>query len=143
MAAAFKAKNYTEAVSLGHKVLENIPKDFDANLLMAASYNSLGDFRKGLLYSTKLEALVENDEKKSWTFMQLMAVNYGLGNKETSKKYYDLTKSIKLSEKAKAELNTLIKWLGLDDFYNQWNTVETENLIFHFENSVKEEARNR
>ncbi|AZB01991.1 hypothetical protein EG359_21430 [Chryseobacterium joostei] len=143
MVAAFKTKNYIEALSLGHKVLENIPNDFDANLLMAASYNNLGDFQKSLLYSTNLETLSENDEKKSWALMQLMAANYGLGNKEASKKYYDLVKSIKLSEKAKTELNTLIKRLGLDDFYNQWNIVETENLIFHFENSISEEARNR
>ncbi|RLJ31796.1 hypothetical protein CLU97_1235 [Chryseobacterium sp. 7] len=143
MAAAFKTKNYTEAISLGHDVLENAPDDFDVNLLMAASYNSLGDFHKSIFYAKKLETLADNNERKSWALMQLMTVNYGLGNKEASKKYYDKVKSIKLSEKTMAELNTLQSWLGLDDFYKQWNTVETEDLIFHFENSVNEKTRNR
>lgn len=143
MTAAFKAKNYKEAVSLGQKVLETNPSDFEANLIISASYNSLGDFQNALPYSKKLESTAESDEQKSWMLMQVMMANYGLGNKEISKKYYDKAKSIKGPEKAVLELDHLGKYLGFDSFYDQWITVETENMIFHFDPSISQETRNK
>lgn len=143
MTVAFKTKNYKEAVSLGQKVLEINQSDFEANLIMSASYNSLGDFQNALPYSKKLESIAESDEQKSWMFMQAMVANYGLGNKEISKKYYDKAKSIKGPEKAVLELDHLGKYLGFDSFYDQWIIAETQNMIFHFDPSVSQETRNR
>ncbi|WP_131705370.1 tetratricopeptide repeat protein [Chryseobacterium sp. BLS98] len=143
MTAAFKAKNYKEAVSFGQKILESNPGDFESNLIISASYNSLGYFHDALSYSKKLKSLAESDEQKSWTFMQLMAVNYGLGNKEVSRKYYDKAKNIKVPESVAAELSSLAKGFGFDSFYDQWITVETENIIFHFEPSISREIRNK
>ncbi|MGG5210301.1 tetratricopeptide repeat protein [Chryseobacterium sp. MIQD13] len=143
MTTAFKTKNYKEALSLGQKVLENNSGDFEANLIISASYNSLGDFQKALPYSKKLEVIAESDEQKSWTFMQLMVANYGLDDKETSRKYYDQAKKINAQEKTVVELDNLGKVLGFDSFYDQWTTIETENMIFHFDPSINQETRNK
>ncbi|WP_276729735.1 tetratricopeptide repeat protein [Chryseobacterium carnipullorum] len=143
MADAFKIKDYTEALSLAHKVLETDPDDFKTNLIISSSYNSLGDFKNALLYSVKLENIAKTDEEKSWTWMQLTVLNYGLGNKEASKKYYEKAKSVEQTEKSAAELDTLGRLLGLDKFYNDWVIVETENMIFHFESSVNKETIDR
>lgn len=142
MMTAFKTKNYKEAVSLGQKALENNPDDFNTNLIITASYNSLGDFQNALLYSKTLENIAQSDEQKSWAFMQLLVVHYGLGNKKKSKEYYDKAKNINAPEKAVSELADIGKLFGFDGFYDHWNTIETENIIFHFENSINEETRN-
>ncbi|NML71114.1 DUF4919 domain-containing protein [Chryseobacterium sp. RP-3-3] len=143
MKDAFKTKDYKEAVSLGQEVLETTPEDFETNLIISASYNSLGDFQNALLYSGKLENIAKSDQEKSWTLMQLMAVNYGLGNKEAARKYYEKAKNIQQTGKAALELDNLGRLMGFDGFYDQWITVETENIIFHFESSINQETRNK
>lgn len=142
MAEAMKNKNYQKVISLGNKLLSENPDDFEINLGMSMVYNGYSDHKNALFYSEKLEKLAQQDWEYCWAFIQLMRAHYEVGNNIVSRGYYDKAKNSKGTQNADAELNYLGRLLGFDKLYDSWRTIETANIIFHFEGSINQDKIN-
>ena len=138
LAEAFKNGEFQKVIELSNnKILRN-PDDFETHLIIAKSYNEVGEFKQAGEVLKQCERLMKLDWEKSWTLIESIKTNYGIGNVDNAKQNFldaKKVKGTKNSEKALREIGLLI---GFDELYNNWKIKVTENIIFHIDNSISD-----
>lgn len=136
----YNSHDYESAIEKAKPLLEKDPNNVDLNLLIGRSLTDLADYKNALPYLALAE---KNDRKNSW--QKAWALNY-MGTCYYMLKDYRnaellLSECIKLNATKNATNDAYAKTLvfGLNDFFRSWNTVETENFCFHFQNMSTEE----
>lgn len=143
MVETFSKGNFDQTIELGKKILETDSLDFDANLMIVKAYNEKADFANACIYLRKCKSLVKYDWQKSWTFIEAVITDFGLGNADEARKSFFEAKQINGTKNSERKLKEIGYILGFDEFYNNWKIRESENIIFHFENTVSDEEIER
>ena len=136
MSEYFKNGNLDKAIELGKLVLENEPNDFETILLMARAENEKGEFQKATPYLKMANELMNENWQKSWTLIEMSKNYFGLGKTKEASIYFKKASRIEGTKSSMKELKKFGMVSGLDEYYNNWIVIETENLIFHFEEKI-------
>jgi tetratricopeptide (TPR) repeat protein len=78
----------------------------------------------------KTKLIAEN--KAGWYYAWLISVNYFLGDYQLSKSYLNKCLSIDENNELSNLAQKFSKYFGFNEYYNSWQTLETDNLIFHY-----------
>ena len=130
----FRHKEFDKVILQTESLLKGDSLNIDFNLLVGCSYTHIGDIKKSINY---LEIVKNNSPEKSW--QKSWALNY-LGNNYFILQEYDKSKnafeecvSLKPSKDIVNEAKHSLSILGLDSYYKDWITIETDHFIFHFQ----------
>ncbi|GGH48209.1 hypothetical protein IA57_04330 [Mangrovimonas yunxiaonensis] len=135
MSNAFKNKEFEKVIELGKQVLESEPNDFDGLLGIGKAYNFLNKFENANTYLEKAINCAKQDWQFAWANIELMESNFAIGKIEQAKKYYKKSLEYKGTKNSTKKLRGLALLFGFDKVYENWEIMETENIIFHFQNS--------
>ena len=138
MAESFWKGNYDKVIEIGKKILESEPNDFETILFIASSEDEKGNFENAIPYLENAKKMMSEDWQKSWTFLELAKNNFGTGKIEDAKLYYNEALKIKGTKNSEKKLKEFGMLTGLDEFYKNWKTKETKDIIFHYENTINE-----
>ena len=139
MMEAIMKKQPDKAIEIGQKLLQTDPNSFETNFLFSKAYNEKYDFKNALTFIEKSQNLTKEDWQKSWILVESIQTYYGLGKITEAKSIYEKAKQIKGTKNSETELKYWGILLGFDDLYKDWKTVESQNLIFHFQSSISDE----
>jgi len=134
MSNAFKNKEFEKVIELGKQVLESEPNDFDGLLGIGKAYNILNEFENAIAYLEKALNCSEQDWQFAWSNIELIESNFSIGNIEQAKEYYKKSLEYKGTKNSTKKLRGLALLFGFDKVYKNWKIIETENIIFHFQN---------
>lgn len=138
MSNAFKNKEFEKVIELGKQIIESEPNDFDGLLGIGKAYNNLNKFNNAISYLEKAQNCAEKDWQYAWVNIELMESHFAIGNIKKSQGYYKNSLEYKGTKNSTKKLKVLALLFGFNKTYNDWETLETENIIFHFqsENSI-------
>ncbi|HMK06113.1 MAG TPA: hypothetical protein VK476_01200, partial [Flavobacterium sp.] len=139
MAENFRKGNYDKTIGIGKQILETEPNDFETILLIARAEDEKGNFKNAIPYLGRAKKLMTEAWQKSWTFLELAKNSFGTGKIEDAKSHYNEALKINGTANSEKELKKFGMLTGLDEFYENWKTKETKNLIFHYENTINED----
>ena len=138
MIEALKNNEVEKAIEIGNRLLQEEPDSFETNFLFAKAYNAKFDFKNANYYITKADSLSIEDWQKSWVFVEAIQTYYGLGEIKKAQSLYHEAKKSKGTKNSEKSLNQWGLLFGFDNLYNDWKIIETENIIFHFQNTISE-----
>lgn len=127
---------YEKAIEIGKGLLISEPDSFNTYLSLLKAYNGYCDYENAQKYIDKSIKLSNVNWQKSWTFIEATYAFFGAGKVMEARKMYDNAKLYEGTKKSVKALNSLSLLFGFDDLYNDWEKVETENMIFHFQNGI-------
>lgn len=136
MSNAFKNKEFEKVIELGKKILESKPNDFDVLLGIGIAYNILNEFNKAIPFLEKAKDCSEKGGQFAWSNVELMESNFAIGNIEKANKYYKKSLEYNGTKNSTKKLKGLALLFGFDNYYESWETLETENITFHFQNGT-------
>jgi len=136
MVEAFRNDDLKKAIELAAKIISVDSIDIDANLMLLKAYNEKGDFPNALSYLKKCELLADKDWVKSWVAIESIKTYFGLGNIDEAKKAFFQANEIKGTENSFKELKYIGLLFGFDKIYEDWKIRTSENIIFHFEETI-------
>jgi hypothetical protein len=84
------------------------------------------------------ERLMKLDWEKSWTLVESIKTNFGIGNIEEAKQNFVDAKKVKGTKNSEKALREIALLIGFDELYDNWKIKVTENIIFHFDNSISD-----
>lgn len=126
----YNKKEYDKAIKLAQTTLISSPDDFETQLMLLKIYNSKCDYPAARALLTKLSS---NDEK---FLIESLKTHYGLGNTKEAKRIYDQLIKDSKNGVLKKELLKFGLVTGLDLIYDDWKIKETQNIVFHFQQSI-------
>jgi len=143
MSNAFKNKEFEKVIELGKKIVESEPNDFDGLLGIGKAYNILNEFNNAISFLERAQECAEKDWQYAWANIELTESYFAIGNIKKSQEFYNKSLEFKGTKNSTKKLKGLALLLGLDEIYKDWKTLETENIIFHFQNgnSITDEKR--
>ena len=141
MMEALKLNQPDIAIKIGQDSKNN-SDSFEINFLFAKAYNQKKDFKNAELFIEKAKVLSNENWQKAWTLVESIQTYYGLGKISEAKNAYEKAKTIPGTKNSDNELKYWGILFGFDELYKDWKTVESKNLIFHFENTISEENIN-
>ncbi|WP_136465106.1 tetratricopeptide repeat protein [Flagellimonas onchidii] len=134
---AFKNREYEKAIELGKQLVELHPNDYDGLLVIGKSYNLSNNFKNAIPY---LHKAIDNCEKGwqfAWANIELMESHFALGNKNEAYKHFKESLNYKGTQNSNKKLRRLALLFGFGEYYEEWKTIEGQNVIFHFQEGVK------
>lgn len=132
---AFKNGEFEKVIELGKKILESEPNDFDGLLGIGKAYNNLNEFNNAIPFLDRAKESAEKDWQYTWVNIELMESYFAVGNIKQAKEYYNKSLERKGTKNSTKKLRNLALLFGFDKAYDDWETMETDNVIFHFQNS--------
>ncbi|WP_418602140.1 tetratricopeptide repeat protein [Hwangdonia sp.] len=136
MSIAFKNKEFEKVIKLGKQLIESEPNDFDGLLGIGKAYNILNEFNNAIPYLEKAINCSEKDWQFAWSNIELMESNFAIGNLDKAKEYYNKSLEYKGTKNSTKKLKGLALLYGFDEVYENWKILETDNIIFHFQNGT-------
>lgn len=129
---------YDEVIVKVNELLVSQPENSNLNLLLGRSYVDKGLFNEGEVY---LLNVCENPNSKiwmkAWAMNYLGRINYLKGNRFLAKKYFIDCINLNATKNVTNASKNLLIVSGLDDFYLNFEVVESEHITFHFQpNSI-------
>lgn len=137
-AEAFKNGDFRKVIALSNNEVLRNPHDFETHLIIAKSYNEIADFKQAGFFLKQCERLIKLDWEKSWTLIESIKTNFGIGNIDDAKQNFLDAKKVKGTQNAEKALKEIGLLIGFDELYNNWTIKVTENIIFHFDNSISD-----
>lgn len=139
MVETFLKGNYNKTIELGQKIIETEPNDFETNLMILRAYNEKSDYTNAYAFVQKCKSLMKQDWEKSWTLTESTITNFGIGNIDEARKNFNEAKQIRGTKNSEKKLKEIGLVLGFDEIYNNWKTRDSQNIFFHFENTISDE----
>ena len=133
---ALITKDYEKSIPIIKKLLKDEPNNSELNGTLGKIYNEQGKFNESIPYLIKAEKLATKDWEYAWTYIELMTSYFGIGYKEKALDYYRKTKEFKGTKNSNNTLHSRELLLGFDELYNDWYSTETDNIIFHFQDTL-------
>jgi len=138
LAEAFKNGDFHKVIELSNNEILRNPDDFETHLIIAKSYNEVADFKQAAIFLKQCERLMKLDWEKSWTLVESIKTNFGIGNIEEAKQNFVDAKKVKGTKNSEKALREIALLIGFDELYDNWKIKVTENIIFHFDNSISD-----
>ncbi|MBK7213260.1 MAG: hypothetical protein IPH88_08250 [Bacteroidales bacterium] len=135
MSKAFYQHDFDKALLLADEILKENPKDIDANLGAAKSWNGKIEYANAIPYLTIILENANEDWQFAWANIEMMKALYGLGQLQKAGEYYAKAKACEGTASSGKELKYYALLFGFDEYYSNWKTVESENIIFHFQDT--------
>ncbi|WP_298239495.1 hypothetical protein [uncultured Algibacter sp.] len=136
MSNAFKNKEFEKVIELGKQVIQSEPNDFDGLLGIGKAYNILNEFNDAIPYLEKAKNCSDKDWQYAWANIELMESYYTIGNIKKAQEFYENSLKYKGTKNSTKKLRGLALLFGFDKAYEDWETKETKNIIFHFQNGT-------
>ena len=136
MSNAFKNKEFEKVIKLGKQLVESQPNDFDGLLVIGKAYNILNEFNNAIPYLEKAINCSAKDWQFAWSNIELMESNFAIGNIEKAKEFYKKSLEYKGTKNSTKKLKGLALLFGFDKVYENWKTLKTNNITFHFQNGT-------
>lgn len=133
MSNAFKNKEFEKVIELGKQLIESEPNDFDGLLGIGKAYNILNEFNSAIQYLEKARDCSKKDWQIAWSNIELMESNFAIGNIRRANEYYKESLKYNGTKNSSKKLKGLALLFGFDKVYDNWEKLETENIIFHFQ----------
>lgn len=131
----YNLQDLTSVIEQAKPLLENDPNNTDLNLLVGRSYTDQVDYKNAIPY---LESTIQNDKnnswRKAWALAYLGTCHFMLQDYANSKKSIKACFDLDVTKNVNQYANKLILLFGFDDFYKDWEIVESDNFRFHFQN---------
>jgi len=131
----YNSQEYKPAIDKAKSLLQSEQNNVDLNLVIGRSYADLEEFENAIIY---LESAVANDNHNTWR--KAWALSY-LGtcyfmSQDYKKSESSLNECIKLNATKNATNSAYGQTLlfGLNEFFQTWKIIETDNFRFHFQN---------
>ena len=131
---AFNNKEFDKAIELGKKILESEPNDFNILLGIGKAFNITNNFNKAISYLEKAQDYSKKDWQYAWSNIELMESYFAIGNIKKAQEHYKNSLKYKGTKNSTKKLRALALLFGFDKTYEDWKIMETENIIFHFQN---------
>jgi tetratricopeptide (TPR) repeat protein len=133
----FKQQEFDKAITTGLEILKDNPASSMMNMLVGRAYVENNQFEKAIPY-LKTAAINANDnaEIQSWAYAFLGRCFYVLNDYQKSKENLQACLALNASEKVNRFARGILNAPGITDFYSNWETVETTDIKFHFQNSA-------
>jgi tetratricopeptide (TPR) repeat protein len=132
---AFKIKDYPKVIKLCNEKLKQDSTDINALLGVGRAYTGMHDFNLAIPYLLKVQNNSTTEWQLSWSLVDLMTSYYGMGRLDKSKEYYIKALNVKGTKSSESSLKELGLLFGFDSLYKNWETIEKDNIIFHFQKS--------
>lgn len=133
MSVAFKNNDYQKVLELCNIKLQSDSNDINAILGKGRAYTGLNDFKLAIPYLLKAKDRATANWQTSWALIDLMSSYFSIGEIEKAKECYNEALKIKGTSNSTSTLKKLGLLFGFDSYYNKWETVEKNNIIFHFQ----------
>lgn len=127
---------YEKAIEIGKGLLISEPDSFNTYLSLLKAYNGYCDYENAQKYIDKSLELSKANWQYSWAYIEATNAYFGTGIVKKARKMYEKAKIYEGTKNSVKALNSLSLLFGFDDLYNDWEKVETENMIFHFQNGI-------
>ena len=138
LAEAFKQGDFSKVIALSNNEILKNPDDFETLLIVAKSYNELADFKQAAIFLKQCNRLMKFDWQKSWMLVESIKANFGTGNIDEAKQNFIDAKKVKGTKNSEKALKEIALLIGFDELYDNWKIKVTENIIFHFDNSISD-----
>lgn len=134
MNIAFKNKEFEKVIELGKQLIKSKPNDFDGLFGVGKAYNILNEFKNAIPYLEKAKDCSIKNRQFAWSNIELMESYFAIGNKEKANEYYQKSLEYNGTKTSTKKLKRLALLFGFDKVYENWQTLETDNITFHFQN---------
>ncbi|MFV0593474.1 MAG: tetratricopeptide repeat protein [Draconibacterium sp.] len=131
----YSVRDYESVIEKAKPLLINAPNSLELNLIIGRAYADQADYKNAVPYLQKtIEKDTYNSWQKAWAYNYLGTCQFMLDKYADAEK--SLNECIKLNATKNATNDAYGKslLLGYNEFYNSWETVETEHFRFHFQN---------
>lgn len=106
---------------------------FEILLGLGKAYNVINEFEIALNFLQKAEKNAEHDWQFLAVHVELTESFFALGNKTKAKTHYHKSLSFKGKEADLQKRKELSLLFGFDVLFETWTTLETKNIVFHFQ----------
>ena len=130
----YYSEKFNELVQLSIEYLKSDSLNPVFNLWHGEGLVELGFFNEGKPYVQKaIENIKANDGRKAWALNYLARIEFLAQNKLKAKQlFYDCIDTDS-NTKARQSAKYLLVNLGLDDYYSDFEVIESEHIAFHFQ----------
>lgn len=129
----YQLRNYDLVIAGAEPILESEP--IDMNLLLGRAYTDKGEYEKAIPH---LKYTIDADDldswRKEWALGYLGTCQFALQQYDNSKESLEKCINMNFTRDATRYALKQIRLFGLDDFYKNWKTVESDNFKSHFQN---------
>ncbi len=129
------ADDYRAAANIAITFLAANPDDALAWDQLTSAYRGLPNYDSSLYCGQRAIALDKEQSIISCEVHYFMGIDrYMKSDKEGVDNEFTATINEHTSDKLRKRVNGTRRIMGLDDTYAHWKTIETDNIIFHFQN---------
>jgi len=127
-------KKYGLLLEKTETILKEEPNNAFVNLVRGRVFVDQFMFTEGKHY---IQEAIENDKDKSWIkawgLNYLAMIEYASGNKVNAKRYLEDCLIMSSTKNVSKSSKGLLILLGLDDYYVNFDKIETEHFVFYFQ----------
>jgi tetratricopeptide (TPR) repeat protein len=138
----YMSGNFEESIRRAKEYLEEEPNNIDYHLILGRALTDYGEYEEAIPH---LKFTVENDSnnswRKAWALGYLGSCYYMVADYEKSKQYLQQSVELNATSNATNYATTRFVQFGYHRFFNDWETVETENFSFHFQKMDEKERQ--
>lgn len=134
----YYSRKFNELIKISAEYLKSDSLNPVFNLWYGEGLVELGFFNEGKPYVQKaIENIKDNDGRKAWALNYLARIEFLTQNKLKAKQLLIDCISTNSTQKAIESAEYLLIELGLDDYYFNFEVIESEHITFHFQpNSI-------
>lgn len=129
-------QKYKTLIEEGKRKLKYEGKNPEVSMVVGRSLYQLGEREEAIPY---LEAAIEEPNIKSyidaWALDFLGKIYFLRGEREKSKDFLIKARSLNATKNATYDIQNTLLLFGFEDLYNDWEIFETDNIIFHIQNT--------
>ncbi len=133
----YKEGRFEEVVSQGQALLNTQNETAQVNLAVGRSLVHLEKYEDSLPYLTKAVTL---DPAKTWVFawaqVYLGSVYWEQRNDERARQAWIVARDCQATRNATRNAENNLNYLGLSEFFDDWDSFETEHFSFGFSNRL-------
>ena len=131
----YSSKDLTNTIKSGQQVLQNDPNNPQVNSAIGRALVDLKKHKEAIPYLIK--GTIENNNpawSKAWSFGYLGLCYYITDNFIESKKNFRECINLNATKNSTQFAKNYVRTLQMNETFNSWETIEKENLRFHFQN---------
>ncbi len=132
----YAKKEYGQVITLGIEGLKDYPDNPRINMLVGRAYTDTRQFEKAIPYLKKGTISKDNlNWVQAWSYAYLGSCYYFTEDRKKSKESLNECLKLNATENSSKTAQGLLGLMQMSDFYNNWETIETEYIRFHFQES--------
>ncbi len=129
----YNHKQYNILLEKTDKLLQNNSNDITINLIKGRTLADIGEYQEAKpLIEKAIQLDKKNSWQKAWGLVYLGIIDFNLSNNLKAKEDFTNCLTLNATKNVNKTSKKLLLLFGLDNYYNNWNIIETKNFVFHF-----------